>query len=233
MNESPDKWDKTGLSNQACLMQVGVQPMTFDVKILDGNICGILTGVNSAPVALDSIENDQELELIRNRQLLDQTFAAEDANTFSSPAEIHDPTSRLINLIPLNVSIIDLDGLVQMVLDVSKNSWEGLRMSLGSLSSKKVKELGTDFSKTDNLLLNRLINTVGSLFAFSAQDGMVHLMKSAGGGGKKLAPPIEKFNLKDAMDFSLDIKSPNRNLIVGNVKIVFPETCLKDESRCL
>jgi hypothetical protein len=226
-NESLDKVDKSGLSNQACLMQIGLQPMTFDMKIINGNICGILTGVNSTPVALNSIDedDDEELEIIRNRQLLDQTFAAQDAETFASQAEIHDPSTRLINLIPVNVSIIDLDALVQLVLDVSKNSWEGLRMSLGTLSATKTKELGSDFAKTDNLLLNRLVNSVGSLFAFSAKDGLAHFMKSA---TKKPAPPIEKFNLKDAMSVSLDIKSPNRNLIIGRVQIGFPETSLHE-----
>ena len=59
MTESPDSLNHSGLSNQACVIQVGLQPMIFDVKFVDGNICGLLTGVNEAPV-LHDFEDDEE-----------------------------------------------------------------------------------------------------------------------------------------------------------------------------
>jgi hypothetical protein len=241
LNESPDRTRKgSWLSNQACLMQVGLQPMVFDVKIFNGSICGVLTGVNDAPLHTrakaaattqdnesddsGSIEDSAQSRI--NRVFLEKTFASpEDTINQTSLAEIRDP---LINLVPINVSLIDLDGLVQLVMDVSENGWDSLRVSLGSLKEELIRELGKDFQETSSLLLNRLSNTIGSMFAFSAKDGMEQLLKST---GKKAAPPIEAFNFKDAMNLLLDIKSPNRNLIVGSVKIVFPESSLQTDGQ--
>ena len=61
LQESPHKMDsRSGLSNLACLLQIGLQPMVFDVKIVNGSICGVLTGVNSEPIAND-YEVDEEI----------------------------------------------------------------------------------------------------------------------------------------------------------------------------
>ena len=79
-------------------------------------------------------------EVAQMHQFMKRTFAAnlsESSESSSSSSDSSMPEDPLVNLIPLSVSVVDLDGLVQLVLDVSNNSWEGLRMSLGRLSPRK------------------------------------------------------------------------------------------------